>query len=152
MSDDNESGNFKMFLGLIVASLVFGYYSLIEFRYLAFGQKADAAVVSAHETVVMGTKGRRKTKLQVDYSFADGAAPRQESDTTAIDAPITAGSTVAIEFLPGVAGRSRLVSNRNMIMVYLFAGVVLFLGFQGFSLFQEARKATSKPSPRSAEA
>lgn len=146
------SDNLKMFLGLIVASLVFGYYSVIEFRYMASGQKADASVVDAHETVVMGTKGRRRTKLQVEYAFADGATQRQESDTTAIEEPITAGSTVAIEFLPGVAGRSRLVSNRSMIMVYLFAGCALFLVFAGVSLAQEAKKPKTSTAPEGAEA
>lgn len=140
MDMDNEMARFKW---LLVAGLVFvvsAFFSWRELKYAVVGKQADAKLVRVYETTESGRRGRRVEKLAVEYQFKEaGGATRKESDTIAADADRPAGPTVAVQYLDGSPGRSRLAGNGQRWWLLVFFGSLAFAGFKVFQVVRESK-------------
>lgn len=143
MDDENEVQKFKWLLIAILAFGISGWYSWTELRYATWGKTVDAEIVRMHETTRRSRRGITSTWLVIDYQFSEpGASVRSESDEVPNDNPRPEGGKVAVEYVPGKPGMSRLAGHRNVIAVVIFGLTLLWLAYQGFQLFREAREAS----------
>jgi hypothetical protein len=122
MDQDEELAKFKWILIAAIAFLVSSYFSYRELKYAVWGATAEATVTRAAETTEMGRRGRRRPMLVVEYTFSDGSTgQRSERDRVPIDWPVPEG-TVTVQYLPGVAGASRLAGHSNKFAVWMASG------------------------------
>lgn len=121
-----------------VLFLMSAYFSFVEFKFLLWGQTATADVTSVRE--VQGSRKKRPYRV-VEYRFteADGAA-RSERDDVPTDYPAAEGSTITVQYLPGVADSSRLEGTAKMMWVYIFCGALAWVIWSVFSLYREAQQ------------
>jgi len=120
-------------LRLLAGLAVFGVAVALawpELQYLLFARTVDAQVAEVRELV----ESRRRSDelmLQVEYVFADGSLTRRERDRVPMfwNRP-TAGSTTAVEYIPGRLLASRLAGHRNLVTpTILFIALAFFSGF-----------------------
>jgi hypothetical protein len=139
MDEEDELKKFKWLLFATLAFLISTYYSWREFKFFAWGETAEATVTNTFETQ---SGNRRRTPLMaVEYSFTDSSTgPRSERDDVAVDWQLE-GSTVMVQYLPGVADSSRLLGHSNTLPVWVFFGCLGWLGYNGFKVYREASEA-----------
>ena len=141
MDMDNEMARLKW---LLVAGLIFvvsAFFYWRELKYAVVGKRTDAWLVRVYETTESGRRGRRVEKLVVEYQFKESVgATRKESDTIAIDADRPAGPTVAVQYLNGSPGSSRLAGNTRQWWLFVFFGSLAFAGFKVFQIVRESKR------------
>ena len=140
MDMDDELKRLKWLLISGVVFLISAFFSWREMTYAISGKEVDASLVRVYETTERGRRGRTIHKLAVEYEFkgSDGVV-RKESDTISVDAPRPAGPTVAVQYLDGEAGRSRLAGNTQKFWLMIFFGSLAFIGYKIFKLVREAK-------------
>ena len=140
MDTDDEMKRLKWLLIVGLVFLVSAFFSWREMKYMMLGKEADARLVRTYETTERGRRGRTTEKLVVEYEFkgSDGAS-RKESDKVDIDAPPPAGKTVAIQYLDGSPGSSRLAGNTQKFWLIVFFGALAFFAYKIFRLVRESR-------------
>ncbi len=123
--------------------LVSCFFVWQDVKYALYSRTAEAQVERTFETVGVTTRRRGgRPKLQVEYLFRDETTDqeRRESDLIPLHWPRPAG-TVSIDYLPGLAGESRVSGNRSYVAMLLFAAcglaAMIILGI----LYREARIA-----------
>ena len=138
MDTENELTRFKGILFAVLAFLVSAYFSYGELKFAGWGKTAEAKVTRTHQT----RNFSKRLLLRVEYQFteADGTG-RSERDDVAIDWPAPGTGNVTVQYLPGVAGSSRLLGNSNMMAVYIVLGCLAWLSFSGYKLWREANEA-----------
>lgn len=143
-----EAFQFRLILGLIVLFIASAVTSCQEIRYTIFGTKADATIVDAAEV-----RGRRSSSLRLTYSFTDGdAGTRVEKDTVALDfMPVAKDAegrdAVAIEFISGSPGASRIPGEGRWILIGLFLvamGALAFVTVRFWTNYQAFAKRRAR--------
>ena len=128
---DDEVYRFKMMLACGILFLVSAVMSYRELQYMMSGETAQATLIRT-ETSRSRRHGRPYPTLVVEYQFADarGGGVRKESDRVPTDWPIDRGTTqIAVEYIPGSPGWSRLHGHSQMVWVYLFGACLLAIGY-----------------------
>lgn len=134
---------FRRLKWLLIGGLVFvvsAFFSWREIRYAVTGKTADAKLVRAYETIERGRRGRETQKIAVEYQFPDAGGQRKETDTLSIDEAVPTGPTVAVEYLSGSAGSSRLAGNGQKFWLFVFFGSLAFAGFKVFQIVREGKR------------
>jgi hypothetical protein len=136
-----QAAKMYLFIGALLVFLVSGYYSFNEARYLIFGKTTSAVLMEGAGSLgtlldmPAGRRGRREVVVSVKYAFKDtDGTVRAESDRVSPDwhdehrtdfvpiapshenATITGnnGTAIAVEFIPGTLGSSRLRGNGHL--------------------------------------
>lgn len=122
-----------------VLFLFAGYAALRELRYMTFGRVTQATFVEAYTNVTRDKKGRETKTPYVRYSFADEAMAAGDGAEAEKEGPATlrriesdiqdygwtpppAKGTIAVEYIPGSAGSSRLAGHARRWICYAFFG------------------------------
>lgn len=130
----------KVLTATAAVFLFAGYTALRELRYMTFGRVTQATFVETHTSVTRDKNGRETKTPYVRYSFTDEtmdagadaddgkqggsvAARRVESDIQDYGwTPPPAKGTIAVEYIPGSAGSSRLAGRARRWICYAFFG------------------------------
>lgn len=118
MDIDHEVYRFKVALVCGILFLVSTFMSYGELRYMMSGETAQATLIRAYETSRVSRRGGERRTLVVEYQFADANAGgvRKESDRVPTDWPIERAATqIAVEYIPGEPGSSRLHGHSQMV-------------------------------------
>jgi hypothetical protein len=146
MDADKELGRAKWLLISAVLFLVSCFLCYSEIAYLLSGHVTQATVTKAYE-VQRGRFGL-STRLTVEYTFTEpDGTPRTDSDTVGTDWELPSTGTIAVQYTPGVDGRSRLSGHVNWVGIAIFVVSVGVLGFFGYRLWREAYDATRPTKP-----
>lgn len=124
--------------------LVSCYYAWHEFRYLLWGQSAKAPISRTFRAQDLRRGGRTVYWLAVEYSFVDAASGqvRAERDDVDLDWPVD-GDVIAVQYIPGEPGSSRLVGHRSLLSVLI---VVLSLTAVAGFVYKMHRRLNSAPA------
>jgi hypothetical protein len=140
MDLEHETARLKWLLIGLLVFVVSAFFSWRELKYAAVGKAVDAKLLRVYESTESGRRGRTTQKLAVEYWFADGGADRKETDTLSIDATPPAGPAVAVQYLAGTPGSSRLAGNGQRVWVLVFFASLAFVGFKVFQVVREGRR------------
>ncbi|MBI1309947.1 DUF3592 domain-containing protein [bacterium] len=137
--DRDELRQVKFYLGISLIFLLSMWQSWRELKYAVWGETTTGKVTQVRE--VSGSRTGTK-QLQVDFRFSgvDGGT-RSEYEHLPLDAVITEGDQVDVEYLPGEEDSARIEGQSNMSMVYLFLGSLLAMGFVAFRVWKMAHNA-----------
>jgi hypothetical protein len=130
----------KWLLGAVVFFLIACYLSYEELVYLIWGREVQASVT---QTFVAERGRRRIPMLTVEYKFTepDGTS-RSDSDDVQTDWPLPSNKTVAVVYIPGKDGRSRLKGHGSWLGPVLLAVSIGVVGFFAIRLWRQAAMAT----------
>ena len=152
MDQAAELARAKWLLRFAALFLISSCFTFGELYYLAWGKVIDARLVQTRKV----SQGRGGEGLGVEYSFLDPDSPdggsRTERDTVSADSILPgAGQLIAVQYIPGKPGSSRLAGHRNMGRVYIFLGLLAVVAFFVVRILREANEPVQgrKPSVRS---
>lgn len=132
-----EYTKMKWVLGAGLMVLVSGFFSFVEFRYAISGKKTEAQLVDAKQVVTRGRWGRKRSFLHVVYRFNDGdMGERTGMDDVSSNWPIGNTPVVAVQYIPGATGWSRLSGNRRDWAVIVFGLSLCGVGWAGYMLYR----------------
>ena len=141
MHDSDDLRQIKLLLFVGIVFLFSAWYSWREFKYLTFGNTADAQVTSAEIVEHRGRRGSRYEKLAVQFTFTDAAGAsqsgRQELDP---DAEVNVGDVVGIQYIAGDSYSPRLQGTGSKVAVIAFVGSLLFAGGWIWKVAREANQ------------
>ncbi len=158
MDDESEKRRLVFLLIAIIAFFFSGYYSLIESKYWLWGETASATVNRVYRTNEYSSRGRRRPKQAVEYTFTDkDGTSRSERDIVALSWPVKYGETVGVQYIPGAKHSSRLEGNSNGYSVLIFAVCVVSVTVGSVRLWRHAhwavhggkKRKRKKRAPRS---
>lgn len=117
--------------GVAVLVAVMSYFGGRELCYFVAAKTTDAKVIGQTPESRSARGGGLQHSVVVDYSFTEpGGRHRNERDELPFDSSHAIGQTVKVEYIPGVAGMSRLQIGRHRtvsLMMLGWAGVMLVL-------------------------
>ncbi len=141
-SEDEESRRLLVWLFTLVVLLVTGWWSASELRYLVWGRVIEAKLIQSH--AVPGQIEPEERVLRVTYEFREpGGSLRREEDDVPEDWILSPLSPIDVQYIPGSPGSSRLAGNFSLVPVFVFAGVLAWLGFCLYKVWREARAAVA---------
>jgi hypothetical protein len=142
MDADSEVRRAGWLLLSFVALLASCCISFHELTYFVRGRQANGTVTKSYETVLRGRYGFERGRVRtVEYTFNEPDGTRRSgSDSVPLDWPVT--TTMAIQYMPGADGQSRLAGHANAGGVALFVGMCCLVAFFLYRLFREASEAT----------
>lgn len=144
--------------GVAVLIAVMMFFGGRELCYFIAARMTDARVMGqSTETRSGGRGGRPHSVVVVDYSFTEASGRhRNEHDELPLNPSRTLGQTVKVEYIPGIAGMSRLQESRHRgvsLMMIATCGVmvVLLLGIGLINANYGQRVKASAEKPLSVE-
>ena len=118
-------------LGWVAAALmgIIAFFIGREFLYSVLGTTIDAKVTrQSNEQRSAGRNGGTYSVVVVDYSFAETSGrQRQERDEIRFGSDIAVSDTVSVEYIPRVAGFSRVRGKSNRVIAMLTACTIPLL-------------------------
>jgi hypothetical protein len=131
----------------VLGAMVFfasGFVSVGEIGYTFWGRTTMASV--------RASRGINANTNSVRYSFQDlDGTRRVERSRVAGGGQVAGDGQVQIEFVPGRAGKSRMVGTRNDVLLGIFVGSMLFSAFMFLGAWhqshRERRRAVRVPRP-----
>jgi len=125
---------------LLAAGLLF--YSLVmtwqELKYYLFGKTCNAEFLSSYVIDVADQRGRTHQVRLVNYRFMDNKILRHETARVEPSWLVPAGPTVAVQYIPGVRGRSRVDTNHDWMWVVVFIGCLILGSYEISNLWFSA--------------
>lgn len=118
--------------GIAVLIAVMSFFGGRELCYSVAARTTDANVMGQATETRSGSRGGLPySVLAIDYSFTElGGRHRNEHDELPLDPSRKLGQTVKVEYVPGVAGMSRLQGGRHRtaaLMILGWCGMMLVL-------------------------
>jgi hypothetical protein len=116
----------------LIAAVLMGIIAFIigrEFLYSVLGTTIDAKVTrQSNAQRSAGRNGGTYSVVVVDYSFAETSCrQRQERDEIRFGSDIAVSDTVSVEYIPRIAGFSRVRGNSNHVIAILTACTIPLL-------------------------
>jgi hypothetical protein len=148
VDEERELAGCKTVLAISALFLFSTYYSWHEFRYMLWGDTAEAQVTRTFETEEFRRRGRRVKRLAVEYSFTDSSnqQTRNERDDVGLDWPID-GETVLVQYIPGEPDASRLSGHRSLLSVLFFFGCLIAVAAFVYKMHREVNSPPARRPP-----
>jgi hypothetical protein len=128
-TEDETTRQIKMIFLVGLLFLLSAWMSCLEVKYVIWGMKADAKVISVKKVMNPSRHGSMKV-MAVKYAWTEeGGTARTDVVNVEIDQAPALGDVLAIDYLPGVQG-SRLQGRWNYIALTFFLvmlGIGLFV-------------------------
>lgn len=134
----DESRSLITMLVAVVFFIVSIFMCFGELRYAVFGAQIDARVVQKVELKQKNSRRRAaRDMLEVTYSFADGSGPeRKEKDLVGADWTFKDEGSVAVQYIPGSPGSSRLAGHDGKFWIVIMLVCMAVCGFFGWRFWK----------------
>ncbi|VTR99376.1 DUF3592 domain-containing protein [Tuwongella immobilis] len=135
---DNELTRAKWLLGAVALFLVSSCLSWGEVAYLLWGRDAQATITKAFTSSAIRS---RTVRLTVEYEFTEPDGTRRGGTVDlSPDWPVPASGKVAVRYMPGENGRSRLSGHVHWLGLTLFGLSVGAMGIFAYQMHREANE------------
>lgn len=133
----SEARVMALLVGAIMLFIMSLFMSFTELRYAISGKEVAARVTGK---VPLAYKGSRRSATRTVYEvtgvFDDGGNERKETVTVEQDFPFAEDGTIALQYLPGSVGMSRVAGTTNMFWVYVMLACMAMMGFLGWRFWK----------------
>ncbi len=115
MGDEMQKVKWILAAGFVF--LVSAFFSFNELRYLIWGKTVETRVQEKRIVENTSRRGGKVEQLRVAYQFEDAGNRRSEYDMLPTDWPVPDEGNIAVQYIPGDPGSSRLAGHWSRMWV-----------------------------------
>lgn len=143
MGDEMQKVKWILAAGFVF--LVSAFFSFNELRYLIWGKTVETRVQEKRIVENTSRRGGKVEQLRVAYQFEDAGNRRSEYDMLPTDWPVPDEGNIAVQYIPGDPGSSRLAGHWSRMWVVIF---LLSIAALAFFIYRLAREANEPIRPK----